>query len=207
MKSFEQWDTDQLELVFGLKQVDDLPELSSWLASDFPHTDEEIKFISMLREYARRNVDAWNEDELKMKFIGPLLLLVNFDEERFRGFSGRKLKAKVQNVEIGGEVDFVVATGRKTPREPFFFLHEYKKERGRDRDPLGQVLASMLVAQELNSKPRPLYGCYVLGRNWFFLVLQGKNYAVSNAYNSTDEDVVKILSLIKAIKRTVSSLV
>jgi len=207
MKTFEQWDTDQLELVFGLKQLDDLPELSSWLASEFAHTEEEIKFIGMLRDYARRNVDAWNEDELKMKFIGPLLLLVNFDEERFRGFSGRKLKAKVQNVEIGGEVDFVVATGRKTPREPFFFLHEYKKERGRDRDPVGQVLAAMLVAQELNSKPHPLYGCYVLGRNWFFLVLQGKNYAVSNAYNSTDEDVVKILSLIKAIKRIVSCLV
>lgn len=206
MKSFEQWDTDELELTFGLKQKDTKPALNSWLASEHPITDEERRFLTMLRDSARKNVDAWNEDELKMKFIAPLLLLINFDQERYRAFSGRKFKAVVQGVEIGGEVDFVVATGRKTPREPFFFVHEYKRERGRERDPLGQLLAGMLAAQELNATPHLLYGCYVLGRNWFFVVLEGREYAVSDAFVSTQDDIFQILSIVKEAKQLIEEI-
>jgi hypothetical protein len=206
MKSFEQWDTDQLELTFGLKQRDSLPALESWLASDHPVTGEERRFLTMLRDAAHKNVDAWNEDELKMKFIAPLLLLCNFDQERYRAFSGRKFKAVVQGVEIGGEVDFVVATGRKTPREPFFFVHEYKRERGRERDPLGQLLAGMLAAQELNATPHLLYGCYVLGRNWFFVVLEGREYAVSDAFVSSQDDIFQILSIVKQAKELIEEI-
>jgi hypothetical protein len=206
MKSFEQWDTDELELTFGLKQKDTKPALNSWLASEHPITDEERRFLTMLRDSARKNVDAWNEDELKMKFIAPLLLLINFDQERYRAFSGRKFKAVVQGVEIGGEVDFVVATGRKTPREPFFFVHEYKRERGRERDPLGQLLAGMLAAQELNATPHLLYGCYVLGRNWFFVVLEGREYAVSDAFVSTQDDIFQIFSIVKEAKQLIEEI-
>jgi hypothetical protein len=200
MKTFEQWDTDQLELTFGLQQLDTMPELDLWLQANNPTTEEERNFVTMLRESARKNVDTWNEDELKLKFIGPLLLIMNFDQEHYRAFSGRKFKATVQGTEIGGEVDFVVATGRKTPREPFFFVHEYKRERGRERDPLGQLLAGMLAAQELNSSKHLLYGCYVIGRNWFFVVLDGRKYAVSNAYNAADNDIFHIVSIIKEAK-------
>jgi hypothetical protein len=206
MKSFEQWDTDQLELTFGLKQRDSMPALESWLASVHPITDEEGRFLTMLRDAAHKNVDAWNEDELKMKFIAPLLLLCNFDQEGYRAFSGRKFKAVVQGVEIGGEVDFVVATGRKTPREPFFFVHEYKRERGRERDPLGQLLAGMLAAQELNATPHVLYGCYVLGRNWFFVILEEKEYAVSDAFVSSQDDIFQILSIIKEAKELIEEI-
>ena len=206
MKSFEQWDTDELELTFGLRQLDTMPALEVWLQANNAITEEERNFVAMLRESARKNVDAWNEDELKMKFIAPLLLLIHFDQERYRAFSGRKFKAVVQGVEIGGEVDFVVATGRKTPREPFFFVHEYKRERGRERDPLGQLLAGMLAAQELNTMPHRLYGCYVLGRNWFFVVLEGKEYAVSDAFVSTQDDIFQILSIIKQAKQLIEEI-
>jgi hypothetical protein len=206
MKTFEQWDTDQLELTFGLKQRDSLPALESWLASEHPITEEERRLLTMLRGSAHKNVDAWNEDELKMKFIAPLLMLINFDQERYRAFSGRKFKAVVQGVEIGGEVYFVVAMGRKTPREPFFFVHEYKRERGRERDPLGQLLAGMLAAQELNATPHLLYGCYVLGRNWFFVVLEGKEYAVSDAFVSSQDDIFQILSIVKQAKELIEEI-
>jgi hypothetical protein len=41
----------------------------------------------------------------------------------------------------------------------------------------------------------PLYGCYVVGRNWFFLVLNGKEYDVSLAYDATQDDLFDILGL------------
>ena len=50
---------------------------------------------------------------------------------------------------------------------PRVFLHEYKHEVEATGDPLGQLLIAMVGAQRENAEPLPLYGCYVLRRNWF----------------------------------------
>ena len=46
----------------------------------------------------------------------------------------------------------------------------------------------------------PLYGCYVIGRNWFFMVLQGTEYAVSNALNASDDDIYQIIAILRQVK-------
>jgi hypothetical protein len=47
----------------------------------------------------------------------------------------------------------------------------------------------MVAAQVQNKDNEVLYGCYVSGRNWFFVVMEGKNYVVSNAFNATNDDI------------------
>ena len=89
---------------------------------------------------------------------------------------------------------------RSAPESPFFFLQEFKRERGRDTDPAGQLLAAMVVSQCLNGSEDILYGCYVTGRSWFFLVLKDKEYAVSNAFNVTEKDLYQVVAILRKIK-------
>lgn len=85
----------------------------------------------------------------------------------------------------------------------FFFLHEYKKKRGSADDPLAQVLVEMLAASTLNADGKPIYGCYIVGRNWFFIVLEGRNYAVSDTFVATQDDIFQIVAILKTIKHHV----
>ncbi|TAE23799.1 MAG: hypothetical protein EAZ92_14220 [Candidatus Kapaibacterium sp.] len=209
MKSFQKWNVDTAGKAFGIKQRPKLDSLEKWLTEKHPATDEERRDVLKCQTFLRNGVDYWNEDELKMNFIGPLMLAVNFHHERYNVFYQRKITSTVQGIQLHGTVDCVVATGRVEPDVPFFFLHEYKRQRSTDADPLAQLLTAMLAARELNQvklKGTPtlenkMYGCYVLGRLWFFVVLDGSEYAQSRAFDTTqDDDMFAIISLLKAVK-------
>ena len=88
----------------------------------------------------------------------------------------------------------------RVPEQPYFFLHEHKKEADSSGDPLGQLLISMLAAQLLNQKEHPLYGSYIIGRLWFFVLLHQDEYAVSLAYDATQkiDDIFRVLIKTKA---------
>lgn len=61
----------------------------------------------------------------------------------------------------------------------------------------------MLVARTLSGDDDPMYGCYIVGRNWFFVVLEGREYAVSDAFVATQEDIFQIAGILQAVKRYV----
>ena len=90
--------------------------------------------------------------------------------------------------KLSGKPDLIVASGIFEPKNPYFFFHEYKKEKGSADDPIEQLLSAMLVGQKLNNNQKPVYGTYVVGRNWFFVVLEGKNYCISNNFSVTQKD-------------------
>ena len=52
---------------------------------------------------------------------------------------------------------FFVASGKQSPKKPFFFLHEYKKQADTSNDPTGQLLAEMVAAQKANPDTHPIY--------------------------------------------------
>ena len=102
---------------------------------------------------------------------------------------------------VGGKVDCVLAKGYQIPDQPFFFLQEYKGENRKATDPLGQLLAAMVVAQKKNNDAdSPLYGCYVNGRMWFFVALVGRQYAISAAYDTTQEELYFVMAILRKIK-------
>ena len=107
-----------------------------------------------------------------------------------------------KEVALRGRVEFLVAAGTQNPRQPFFFLHEYKPTyKTTPSDPLGQLLVSMLATQTLNIQERPLYGVYVVGKLWQFVLLDKNEYAVSSSFDATDEtDLFKIFSVLKQCK-------
>jgi hypothetical protein len=209
MKSFEKWTWEEVELTFGVKRVQTMSILNDWLSANEPVTDsyEKTTLIHNL-ERLRIMADNWNEDEIKFFFVSNIVSLVDFFKQGvYSSFSQRTISAKIMdtnNVEmtLRGRVEFFVASGMQNPRQPFFFLHEYKPTyKTTPSDPLGQLLISMLAAQNLNLKHRPLYGLYVVGKLWQFVVLNDKQYAVSNSFDATDEkSLFKIFSVLKKCK-------
>ncbi len=206
MKGFEDWTWQNLNLEFGLKRVKQHATLTNWLDAQPAVNQREEDNIRDLLASVDAVADTYNEDELKFMFIGPLIALVGYRGDAYRAFTQRNLEAFVKNKEgvdvlMKGRVEFMVAYGLQSPLQPYFFFHEYKQETRRDNDPLGQLLASMLTAQHLNDeKQGPLYGCYITGRFWYFVVLHGQEYAVSRAYDATQPDVYAIFRALREAK-------
>jgi hypothetical protein len=200
-RNFDNWETQDLEITFGLKRILRLELLQEWLKSESEFNDYEKSAIENLAKKLELHADYWNEDELKMQGIATILNLVNYQTEEFNIFSQRPLTATIGEVTLTGRVDFMLAKGWQKPLAPYFFIHEYKQERkGGETDPKGQLLAELVAAQHLNDYKFPSYGCYVLGRMWFFVVLDKKEYSISNALNSSDEDIYKIIAMLRKIK-------
>lgn len=131
--------------------------------------------------------------------------MVKYDTERYNSFLEQNLKLKVNDeIEISGNIDFLVATGKQIPKTPFFTLHEYKPEPNISTDPQGQLLVAMIAAQQANRaagiEEHPLYGVYVTGRFWFFVILDGNEYMESLAYDATQEDLFQIFAMLKKAK-------
>ena len=201
MKEFSKWTINEVEEYFQVTQIDQLSALTEWLAADVPVAQPEERQLSELSAKLLRHVLDWNEEELKMKFIGFVMGLVNYDQEQYQAFFDRSLAVRINRERLAGVVDCMIASGRRVPKRPFFCLHEYKPEKHSSNDPLGQVLVAMIAAQLSNNDGRPIYGAYVVGRNWYFVVLDQKTYAVSLEYDATkDADLTRIFKALRSIK-------
>jgi hypothetical protein len=171
MKPFSKWTIAEVEDTFHINHRKHHERLTQWLNETVAPSPAKENLLMRLREQLEDHVWDWNEWELKGKFIFPLLLAVNFDEEHYQSFMEREISVEIDNDTLSGIVDFLVATGKRYPKHPYFFIHEFKKEHDSSGEPLGQLLIAMVAAQKLNNDFKPIYGCYVMGRLWFFVVL------------------------------------
>jgi hypothetical protein len=97
----------------------------------------------------------------------------------------------------------MIATGIRNPQIPYFCFHEYKRSIENQGTPDAQVLAAMLVAKEQNQNKLPIYGLFVVGLFWNFMVLKDNHYCISKAYNADDEEMFAIFKMIKALKQII----
>ena len=197
-KSFKFWTSEEVEDTFAIKRQKNLLTLTEWLTVSVDILPiETVNMLNIMKDELLEYIEYLNEEELKIHFIGKIIDIVKFDYlGRYRTFFGRQLTAERNDMILKGEVDFMVATGKMAPKQPFFFLHEYKQELKRDNDPLGQLLIAMITAQTQNDNDNAVFGCYVVGRFWFFVVLEGNNYSVSNGFNSSEEDLIMIAAIL-----------
>ncbi len=206
-KSFKDCNLKFLEKTFGIEQIDTLPALDSWLATPSVPSAFEEESLLHLRSVLNFNIHDWNEYELDSHFIGPIFTLVNFSNKKFNHYSQRYLQGQVGEYQLFGKPDGIVSAGRREPETPYFAFQEYKKELDPNGDPAGQALAAMLVGQSLNDDPsKPVYGCYVNGRDWYFMVLLGKEYSISQDFSATTDDIFKVFATLKALKEIVTKL-
>ncbi len=203
---FTECTLEKLDKTFSLKPLPlkRMPVLQAWLNGQSEITDHERNHLPILQQYLQEDVENWNEQELAMHFIGPMFALVQFGYERkFNLFAERSFSGVVEDIEMNGRPDGLIATGYREPDKPYFCFQEYKKDKDPNGDPAAQALAAMLVAQEVNDHQFPIYGCYVLGRYWYFMALQGKEYCISDGYTATKDEIFDILRILKVLKQMI----
>jgi hypothetical protein len=207
MLNFKDCTLVQLDRIFGLEQVDNYQALQDWLDGEAEISDLDRQMVVRFQKTLKSHVHDWNETELIQHFIGPIFSLVNFSTKEFGLFAQRSFSGKVGDMELSGRPDGIIASGFREPRKPYFCFQEYKKHKDPDGDPAAQALAAMLVAQEINEHGHPIYGAHVIGRDWYFQVLRGKEYCISEPYVATRDDMFDIFRILKVLKQIVINLV
>jgi hypothetical protein len=199
------YDVNEVIDRFDIDKIFDCTILKNWLDS----AEGNLKpFQEEMLEEARLHLiqkwNEWNEEELKINFISIVLFAAQLDEpKRISTYFERRLVGKVKNNPISVKVDCMLATPMKSgrPKSPYFFLQEYKRSKGDDHDPEGQMLAAMILSQDLNADGKPLYGSWVQGANWRFTVLNGTEYCVSKTFDATDAiELPKIVFILRKLK-------
>ncbi len=90
---------------------------------------------------------------------------------KYNIYSECVVESIVGDWRLYGKPDCFLASGRRDPEMPYFTFQEYKKMTDPDGDPAGQALAAMLAGQALNADGLPMYGCHVIGGDWYFMTL------------------------------------
>ncbi len=197
------WTEGLVVETFGLKrEFHHTPLLTRWLDVDNNLTQEEIAILEKRRWRLVENVNGWNEETLKMKFIAFLLELVDYDDKKpFQGVFEAELSGIIQGRPLKVITDYTIAkVTLDLVRHPYFYFHEYKPKK-RTKDPVAQILLAMLIAQEQNKDDLPIYGCVVFGELWQFVVMKGLEYVISDGYRATNaNDLQEILLILRKFK-------
>jgi hypothetical protein len=206
MAKKKEWREGEMILTFGLNKIIKFatPLMQEWLDVDLPifSIGEQYNF-DITFERGQQFISTWSEEDLKMKFISPVLELGRLlEDEKFASFFDKKLSAKVDNYDLVVKADFVVAKGLMDYMErPFFHFQEYKPQKNPTGDPMAQLLEAFLIGQAENDDKKPLYGCEVIGRNWTFMTMEERTYCISKQYDAMDkEDLLHIIAILRKFR-------
>jgi hypothetical protein len=206
--NFKDWTPDKIDDAFGTIEVRRLPLLEELLAFEYEADDYERRYLSNLSEnYLSLGGDDWNEVELENKLISPVIVFSGIESRRFVYFLERELSATIGEHELSGRVDGMIATGYRNPKVPYFCLNEYKRQTDPNGNPQGQALIAMLAAQTQNNTLKPIFGCYVIGRIWYFMALVGKEYAISKDFSCVDDEMFDIFRILKGLRVQIEKLI
>jgi hypothetical protein len=196
------WTVGALTKEFGITRIyENFDLLNDWLVVEHKLTQNEKDILEKRREKLIRKIHYWNEETLRMNFIAFILDMAEYDFEQWEGVFETETSAKVEGHPLKVITDFTVAKVTEDLIErPYFYFHEYKAKK-KSKDPIAQVLLAMLIAQEQNQDGKPIYGCHVIGEQWYFMVMQGREYAIANGLDSTEKtDLQTILLVLRKFK-------
>lgn len=202
--SFSNIKYKDLKKIAGIKPLVDDSQFETWFSFDYKLSDRESNFLKELIVKNRIKVTAYTEEELKAKFIIPLLNQVNFVGDNYSDWYERTIKTRINGWEIGGVTDFMVAKGEREPELPYFFIQEFKPSKPNSY-PEEQLVAALLTALNINKESR-IKGAYIVGQHWYFVIVEkiaaNKHaYYVSQSHDSLKpENLMDIYKNLQAVK-------
>ena len=206
MAKKKEWREGEIVLVFNLKKIagNPTPTMQEWLKTDaLQFSDTEQDNFTHTLEKGIKYLSTWIEEDLKMKFISPVLELGKvMEDEKFASFFDKKLAAQVQGHFLSVKADFVVAKGLMDfMQKPYFHFQEYKPNKNPTGDSMAQILEAFLIAQVLNDDGKPLYGCEVIGGTWTFVTMENDSYCVSKTFDSRHkDDLLQIIAVLRKFR-------
>jgi hypothetical protein len=208
----KEWSEGELIRTFKLnRNITTLtPLMTEWL--DVPlvnlNSHEQYSFDKNILK-AKKRISSWSEEDLKMNFISPILELghITDDDDDVVGYFDKIISATVEDIKLTVKSDFMLARGTLDFFEtPYFHFQEYKPYKNPSGDSMAQLLEAFLIAQEKNKNGLPLYGIDIVAKQWSFVIMEGKDYCISNAYNSVDrDDLLLIISVLRKFKDILAS--
>ena len=136
---------------FNIEKQLECKVLDSWLDVAGSLTDVEQYMLNTVRQDIIVSGRDWNEEELKMNFVAIVFFVARLNvPKKVQVFYERRLSGEVEGIPISVKVDGMLATptNANRPKNPYFFLQEFKRSLGDDHDPEGQMLAAMILAQQ-----------------------------------------------------------
>ncbi|WP_083235046.1 hypothetical protein, partial [Candidatus Marithrix sp. Canyon 246] len=161
-----------LESIVEIKRNISIEIFSDWFKADIELNQNDQDFFNNLIKENYFLIESYNEEELKVKFIAPILNRVKFTDvdHEIRDFYEEKLTYKTDKFILTGTTDFLVAKGLEYSKIPYFFIQEFKKSIKND-DPRPQLLAELISAIEINNF-KVIKGAFIIGENWNFVILE-----------------------------------
>jgi hypothetical protein len=188
----------------NLEVVQNCLHLREWEATEGKIEPMYEPSLEKARKNLELNSSKWNEEELKMKFISVVMNVSEVESSKLAVFYERPLEGTLQDYEFSIICDCMIGTSTAggRPKAPYFFLQEFKKSKGDRIDAEAQALVAMLLAQKENNDNKVLYGAWLIGENWHFTTLYGREYCVSRQYVATNpDDLRKIIYLLQFFKK------
>jgi len=202
--SFSKIRDRELESLVSIKQNIDKKIFDKWFNNNIILSDSDIEFLKELLYEEVDYICLYDEEDLKMRFLSPILRKINFKTKDFRDFYDEKIIYKNEKFIFSGEVDFTISDGLRFAKKPYFFIQEFKRAE-EFSNPRPQLLAELISAVELNNWTT-IKGAYIVGAIWNFVILEklGKDsyqYYISVNFDSTKieylKDIYKNLMFIK----------
>ncbi len=200
------WKEGELIKQFNLKRITEYqtPVLKEWWEVENPtFTPKEKEIFEEKHLLILKNFSGWSEEDLKMKFITHILDLGHLhDENGIIGYFDKIIWAKIDDIKLIVKSDFMMAKGILDVFEtPYFHFQEYKPHKNPSGDSMAQLIEAFLIAQVRNKSQKPLYGIEIMGKQWTFITMEGKEYCISKALDSTEkEDLLKIIAILRKFK-------
>ncbi|MEY4903932.1 MAG: hypothetical protein RLZZ292_1747 [Bacteroidota bacterium] len=197
------WREGELIKTFKLNRIvtEQTPRMKEWLDVAIPtlNIGEQYIFEEDLVN-AQKHIAGWNEEDLKMKFISTILKLGHLrDGDTILGYFDKTISAVVEDIKLTVKSDFMLAKGILDVFEtPYFHFQEYKPYKNPTGDSMAQLLEAFLIAQEKNKNGKPIYGVDIVGKQWSFVIMEGKNYCISKSFDSVDRsDLLTIIGVLR----------
>jgi len=202
----KQYKEAELILLFKLNRIVThyTPLMHEWLKVGNPTFDnfEQTLFDRKLSD-AQTQLMGWSEEDLKMKFITHIIDLGYLVAgNNIVTYFDKIISATVEGVKLTVKSDFMMAKGLYDYFDvPYFHFQEYKPYKNPSGDSMAQLLEAFMIAQVKNKNGKPLYGVDIMGANWKFVIMEGKDYCISKSYESTNaEDLLQIIAVLRKFK-------
>ncbi len=199
----------ELKKLFKIEKKLSTTVFNNWFNNEICLNEEVINFLQKLIEQHGNLIGDYNEEDLKIYHIAPLLSKVNFflKDKEIRGFYELPMSYTTEQFILNGNADFVVSEGLIESKKPYFFIQKFKRHEEYG-NPRPQLLAELISAVELNEWIF-IKGAYIAGSNWYFVILEKLalhkyQYFISQQFNSTKiEDLKSIYKNLLYVKNEI----
>ncbi|KOR27949.1 hypothetical protein TI05_17930, partial [Achromatium sp. WMS3] len=134
----------ELRQLVNIKQKFSTDIFDNWFDNKQIIKDNDIQFLTELLNKEFNFIRIYQEEDLKVKFIAPILNRIDFRDinKEIRDFYEQKLTYQTEKFILTGITDFLISRGLEYSEKPYFFIQEFKK--GKENvHPEPQLLAEL----------------------------------------------------------------